>query len=170
MADFSKLTDGSDAIEQAAAAWVIRHENGLSAVEKEELKLWAAADPRHQACFTEHQTAWRRFAPLAEKTIARDEMTSLPPRRFSVVSLFNPVVLAAAAALAVGFFLWTSRSVEETVSPGLDASVSLPALLEERVLEDGSEVLLNRDALISVSSCAEKLISRSQRIRPVHSS
>lgn len=53
-------------IHEAAAAWVVAHDRGLTAAEQDAFSEWLAADPRHGRAFLEQKQAWNSFDLLQE--------------------------------------------------------------------------------------------------------
>jgi len=132
---------GTDA---AAAAWVVRHERGLTAAEQDAFSAWLAADPRHRAAFAEQRWSWEeldRLNGLQTSVHAVPEETRPTARRFAA-----PIALAGILLVAAIVYLGFNRP------PATEAAVATPplALCEEAKLDDGSRVDLNRGASISV--------------------
>jgi len=141
-------THETDPIAQAAAEWVLRHDRGLTAVEQDAFSHWLAADPRHRTAWSEHRWGWDEFdrlAGLQTSVNAVPDPELLAPRRRRMARFFLPI-LAAAAAVAIGLFVWSSRAVPAAVEP---ASPRLVALIEQRELSDGSTIELNRGAVVT---------------------
>ena len=151
--DPQDLTAG-DPIEHQAAAWLIRTERGLTAAEQDEFLLWIAADSRHGAALARHKRNWKRLDLLGEwkpehSPRPNRDLLAPPPRRLlnsPPMGKFVQVALSLAAALVLGFFAW--RQVPPAAAPATpDAPI---ALIEERTLEDGSILALNRGAVVNV--------------------
>ena len=51
-------------VEAEAAAWVVRHERGLTAAEQDAFSSWLAAHPRHRAAFAEQRWSWEELDRL----------------------------------------------------------------------------------------------------------
>jgi transmembrane sensor len=51
--------------EHEAAAWMLRHDRGLTAAEQDEFSQWLAADPRRPAAWAEHRWGWEELDRLA---------------------------------------------------------------------------------------------------------
>jgi len=147
-------------IADQAAAWVLRKDRGLTAVEQDEFSDWIAADPRHGPALARSRRHWKRIDLLAqwrpEHSPEPNPDLLAPPlrRRFR---RYLPISLACAAAivLSVGWFarslLIPSRAVTAVVATAPPGG--------QRVLEDGSIVELNRDSEIAVSfSPAERRV------------
>ena len=151
MPESNTSTSELDAIDQIAAMWVPRIAAGLAPKEEAELADWLAADPRRERALAEHQQAWERFAPLAEMSMAAEApgpaASVVPSRNF--VRFFLPV-LAATAAIAIGFFVLRSP----TAATASAARAVIVPLCEQRTLADGSVVELNRGAAIAVAFTA----------------
>jgi transmembrane sensor len=134
-------------IEQQAAAWILRHDRGLTPSEQDEFSQWLAANPAHGACFARHRQHWTRLDQLAQWRPAHSarpnpDLLALRPRRRA---WFLPLAFAAAAAIALVFSLrrWPAPATNSVLSPAL-------ARIEQRVLEDGSVIELNRGAVVAV--------------------
>lgn len=155
MPDPAPVNPGLDDLEQIAATWVLRIEAGLSPAEEAELADWLAADPRHERCLAEHQQAWDRFAPLDETSTAnQDSPTAAGLLSSRKILRFALPTLAAAAAIALGFFVLRPRPAPAVpVASAAPRAVIVP-LCEQRTLEDGSVVQLNRGAAITVAFTA----------------
>jgi transmembrane sensor len=143
-----------DAADREAAAWTLRLEAGLTPSQKAELSAWLAADSRHSALLAEHRRAWARFAPLAVDAQCASgpaPARGVVPRR---VHRWARPALAAAAVVALAFFLRTRERPPASPTATVAAAVVLPAPCEVRVLPDGSMVSLNRGARLSVDFSA----------------
>jgi transmembrane sensor len=145
-----------------AALWALRHDRGLTAAEQDEFSQWLAADPRHGMAWAEHRWGWDELDRLAglqtsvhavpdPDLLARRSILSwsngLAPRGRKVLRFALPV-LAAAAVLTLGLFVWTSRPVTP-VLPETPPVVRSLALIEQRTLSDGSTIELNRGAVVT---------------------
>ena len=88
-----------------AARWTVRRDRGLSATESIEYELWLAADPRHAAAMQRTAGAWSLLDRIPESAAAPILAAATRRRSFwrRTVTFGS---LAAAAALAVGLFVW----------------------------------------------------------------
>jgi len=146
-------TPEADAIEREAASWVLRLDRRLTAAEQDEYSQWLAADPRHREAVALQRWGWEeldRLTGLQTTVNALPDPDLLAPRRFSPVRKFTgylPLVLAASTA--VGLFLWWPHpAANPAPEPAAVPSYALAAPIEQRTLEDGSTVELNRGAAI----------------------
>jgi len=145
----------SDVISHEAAQWVLRHDRGLTATEQDEFSTWLAADARCREAWAEHRWGWDeldRLAGLQESmhAVPDPDLLARPRRRQPIVWLWP---MAAAAAVALGFFFMPSREANLTEAAGQQvAAVEAPVipLIEQRELPDGSIVKLNRGAIVDV--------------------
>lgn len=144
--------DAQDQMMERAAAWMARRERGLTAAEQDAFFDWLAQDPRHAECLATQQrtvAGLRLLAQWRPEHGARPNPDLLasrrPPRTRRLVRLWLPLGLAAAAALAVLFWLPAFRPATEAAAP----------MIVRKVLEDGSSVDLNRGAEIAVDYTAE---------------
>lgn len=139
-------------LDAVAAAWLARHDRGLSAAEQDGYLQWLREDARHGAAISRQQAAWGALDMLAEwkpvhSTQPNPDLLAVPHRRRWIWT----AVLATAAALALGFF---------AVRPAFDTAAPTARIVrnsEVRTLADGSVVELNKGAEIAVDfSTAER--------------
>jgi transmembrane sensor len=144
-------------LEKVTAQWIVRLERGLTAAEQDEFIDWLTADPRHGDELNAQKTGWNRLNLLADWRPEHGaqpncDLLAPPParqRRWRVLAGFSAVALAA--ALAIGFFLGTGRTTPPAAAP-----LAPIALIEQRTLDDGSVVTLNRGAEIAVRFTAQE--------------
>jgi transmembrane sensor len=138
-----------------AAAWLARHDRGLSASEQDEFLQWLTADERHRTWLARHRVGWQRLDGIA---LWRPEHGGEPnpdvlarPRRSR--RWFRPALGAIAAGLAVGAgTIWLRPPPDEAAAT---SRVTNPTPgYERRLLADGSVVELNRGAEIEVNYSA----------------
>ena len=161
MKDSSEPTRPSEAIEQQAAAWVLRRDRGLTAAEQDEFLAWLAADPRHGAQLARHRRHWERLDALAQwrpEHAARPNPDLLAPPLRTRLRAWTPIAIALAAAAAVMVALWVNHPAAPVSEVAANARRSGP-----RVLADGTEVELNRGANLSVQFTATE-----RRVRLEH--
>ena len=153
MSHFVPSNDPSkEGVEDQAASWVLRRDRGLSAEEQDAFSQWLGADPRHGAALARHRRNWDRLDHLAEwrpRNGPRPNPDLLAPRAPAVRSV-NGVRMAVLAAAAVVLLIAGGWWVRHPARPASQASTPLPPI-EQRVLEDGSTVELNRGAQVAVS-------------------
>jgi transmembrane sensor len=130
----------AESLRMTAASWTVRRDRGLSAAESIEYELWLAADPSHAAAMQRASSAWSLLDRIPESTslavlAARTRQRSFWRRTATTSSL------AAAAAIAVGLFVW-SRPVPAPLS---SPEVTFRAIDAPRTvaLSDGTSVQLN---------------------------
>jgi transmembrane sensor len=151
------------AIEREAAAWVVREERGLTAAEQDALSHWLAADPSHGEILRERRWAWREFDRIAglPATLTPAPDPDLLAPRAARSKGYSPrwrvFAWVSAAAAAATILLWVAVA-PRTVPSGQLApsrlSTALAAPCEQRTLEDGSLVQLNRGAQLSTDFTA----------------
>jgi transmembrane sensor len=149
--------------EAAAAAWVVRHERGLSADEQDAFSAWLAADPRHRVAFAEQRWSWEELDRLnglqtsvhvvPEERLPGEALRRAPLRMRWVAPL---VAASVAVAAAIGYF-------QRPLVPAAAVAAPTLALCEEQRLADGSQVDLNRGAAISVLFTATERRVRLER-------
>jgi transmembrane sensor len=163
------LSDSSDPA-NVAASWVMRQDRGLSPAEQDEFLQWLAADPRHGEAMDRHRRTWESFDRLAGLHVAvpafpdpdllAPRAPALPGRTWRRWA-WLAVPLAAAAALVLTLAIQTQP---RAVPPG-DALFAGGQLtpIEERTLEDGSTIRLNRGANVQVAFSAGERRVRLER-------
>lgn len=161
-----------EAIAQAAAAWVLRCDRGLTAAEQDEFSDWLASDPRHGEQLVRHRRHWQRLEVLAQwrpEHSARPNADLLAPPR-ARWSRHWPAAVGLAAAAAVAIVLWNggAGSAERaTGSPAdarlADADVGAAEAVSRRTLADGTVVELNRGAVLTAQFTAGERRVRLER-------
>lgn len=137
--------------EQQAANWVLRHDRGLSAAEQDEFSQWLSADERHRDAFALHRWGWEEMDRLAgiQTTVHAlpdpDLLAPVRPSSRSKIIWLGSLALATAAAVVVMFLQSGKTNSSANINPPVFAS-----RIEQRTLEDGSVVELNRGAEIAV--------------------
>jgi len=138
-----------------AAAWLTKHDRGLTAAEQDEFFQWLAADPRHGAWFARHREGWTRLDAIADwrpehGTEPNPDVLAKPAVR---PRWLRPAILTAmAATLALaGGALWQRTAATPPATTVARAEIGG---YERRVLDDGSVAELNRDAEIEVNYTA----------------
>ncbi len=154
MSDSSHSPEKTEQIAQAAAAWVLRCDRGLTGSEQDEFSSWLAADPRHGEQLARHRRHWNRLDRLAQwrpehGDLPNPDLLAPPPNRSRRVWRLAALPLAAAAAIAL--VLWLGQPARN-VAAGRPtaAAIAIPAEPSaSRVLEDGTMVDLNRGASLT---------------------
>ncbi|MSU50754.1 MAG: DUF4880 domain-containing protein [Opitutus sp.] len=141
-----------------AAAWVMRQDRGLSPAEQDEFLQWLAADPRHGEAMVRHRHAWENFDRLAglhatvpavpDPDLLAPRARAIPQRTWRRLA-WLAVPLAAAAAIIFGVANRSGPGAVASAGASL-ATAQLPPI-EERTLEDGSTIRLNRGATLQVA-------------------
>lgn len=147
-----------DRLEAEAAAWLARHEEGLSASDAARFAAWRARSPRHAAILAELEDAWLaihrpRLQGRGAAWMARVDSFAAQTRRRRVRRrmYWRVGVLAAAAALILGFF-GPRPAMQEVSTPVVARTVILRP--DQQALPDGSFVELNAGAEIVVDYSA----------------
>ncbi|MDO8545594.1 MAG: FecR domain-containing protein [Opitutaceae bacterium] len=154
---------GSDlAMAEAAAAWIVRQDRGLSGSEARELAAWKLADPQHAAEFVRLGGTWRSMDELAtadDLAAMADAVVRQARRQRSRVRLvrLTSIGVATAAAVVLTFLGWSGFAppVGTTVVevPKVSYRV-LASTLQRMTLPDGSVAELNGASRIEVAFTA----------------
>lgn len=161
MNDSHERPASSDQFEREAAAWVLRCDRGLTPSEQDDLSSWLAAHPHNSPQFARYRHQWKRLDKLGQwrpEHSARPNPDLLAPRPKFRVSRMVAVSmsLAVAAGIAMGLVIWESKNA-------VTATISAAPVNAHRLLEDGSVVEMNRDAVMSVSFTANERRVRLER-------
>ena len=134
-----------EAIRRAAARWTIRRDRDLSAAESIDYELWLAADPRHAAAMQRTSAAWSLLDRIPESAAA--PVLAAATRRRSFWRRTVAFGSLAAAALAVGLFVWSRPlPADPTLSAPALSATTTPRLV---TLSDGTVVQLNTGGEVS---------------------
>jgi transmembrane sensor len=135
------------AIAQAASDWILRREEGLSAVDEHALDAWRAADPRHEDALRRMEALWYDLDRCVETRPVAAAVTH--PRRFV---RWSQVPWAIAASLLL---LWLGPGGHWFARLGADY-VTEPGTVRTVALADGSQVVLDSDTAIAVHFTSRK--------------
>ena len=143
----SPLPASTDTIDAAAAQWIARRDRGLSAAEQDDYMAWLRADPRHAAAIARHAAVLERMMGLGawQPELSAEPNPDLfaPPAR-RPWRVLAPV-LALAAALVLGLFVWRSSSPTAPAPQKTFLRVN-----ERQALADGSIVELKDGSRLDV--------------------
>ncbi|ACB76781.1 FecR family protein [Opitutus terrae] len=147
----------AEAIEAEAAAWLARLDGGITPDERAEFFRWREADSRHAAAFARLEQTWRAlhelrsYRPLARLHPDRDLLA--PPPRGVFRRRFPMIALAAAAAVIIGWTLWSwaPRSLQNGGSGATQIFATTSGGYERLTLSDGSVVELNGQSEVRVA-------------------
>ena len=96
--------DPMNAIEEAAAAWLVERDRGLTPARAQEFHSWLREDPRHAAAFHALAETWALIGESAAVPDDEEASLAVPARTGKMAWL--PLALSAAAALAVAYAGW----------------------------------------------------------------
>lgn len=156
----SPSSSDADPLAQAAASWVLRLDRGLTAEEQDAYSQWLAADSRHREAIALHRWGWDeldRLAGIQTTVHALPDPDLLRPRRpVSRLLRFWPQLSAgiAAALMLAPLGWWADSGSGSATELRTEPSYALAAPIQERVLDDGSTVILNRGAVIETAFTA----------------
>jgi transmembrane sensor len=151
-----------------ASEWVLRLDRGLTPAEQDAYTQWLAADASHREALAEARWGWDeldRLTGIQDSVHAMPDPDLLRPRRrlARILPIWSQAIgLAAAVALAavVWWPMGEPAAVTERaatpVAPSRAPSYALAAPIEERTLEDGTQISLNRGAVLEVEFTPEE--------------
>jgi len=139
-------------IEAVATTWLARRDRGLTPAEQDGFLQWLAEDGRNRECFARHQQTWGELDALAQWRPAHSAVPNPDLLARGTAGRPGPAVWltlgAAAALLLAAGFVGLSR---QTAAPAPLPSRAVTARdFDQKVLEDGSVIDLNRGGEIEV--------------------
>ena len=142
-------------ISEAAAAWVLRRDGGLSGPETAEFEQWLAADTRHETALEHYTRAWslinRPLPTGGQGALVRELQFREKRRRARRMRVAAAGAFGAVAIFLAALWQWPREGVE--LQPSQPLTLAAGAMVvrpEQRVLEDGSTVELRQGAVIDV--------------------
>ncbi len=149
----SKYNSGDESrIEEEAAEWLIKRDRGFTAEEQDAFFQWLGHSPLHGECFARHQKTWTEFNLLAQWMPEHSGEPNpdllahgIPGKK----KTFWGVYMALAASVALIFTLW-SLNKNFGGSPDWEPEHIVAGEYGYHVLEDGSELDMNKGAEVSV--------------------
>lgn len=146
-----------------ASEWIALRDAGFTAEQQDAFFAWLAADPRHAEICSELQTLFRQMDVMVEwrplhAPEPNPDLLLTPSARRAGAKPWG-WMLAAAAALVLGLWIWPAPEEPRRAASVTRVPASEPALSYERhVLEDGSVMELNRGAQVTLQ------FDRAQRV------
>ena len=151
-------------VEKAAADWTLRKDRGLTAQEQDEYTEWLAENPSHREAMAQYEWGWDEFDRLVglqtthharvdpDLLAPGNEFAPETPVKRDLIRWFAALPIAAALALTV-YLAWPdSEPAGLDVKPALE----LMARIEQRNLDDGSLIEINRGAEVDVAYTTEE--------------
>jgi transmembrane sensor len=136
----------AEALELAAAEWLVLQDHGLNAAQQREFEAWLAADANHAAAYARLLETW----DLIDRVPA--DRVPLPARRRHGWWWASGAVAAAAAAIAV-MFVPPRANAPRLVGP-VHQEVTAVGEFEALTLADGSVARLNTATELGVNFSA----------------
>jgi len=147
--------ESASAIEEAASAWVVQVDRGLSSSEQAALDAWVSADPRHLGALARAQALWLQ----ADRAHIYRSAKSARGKGPSALKWRVPArwVWAASVVMTVAFAIYGWQSYAAThISTNIGEIRHIP-------LADGSSVTLNTHSQVSVEYSKSTRIVRLDR-------
>lgn len=168
MKDSSSEFNENSPVEIAASEWLARMDRGLTAEEQDQYTDWLAKDAAHRNAVARYQMDWEdydRLAGIHLKSHARIDPDllapgHLPPRKGrKLIRNFLWYSAVPFAALAALVFYVTLTKPNDSSGLNFQPAVELLARIEQRTLEDGSVIEINRGSVVeSAYSDFERLV------------
>ncbi len=146
--------DSFDPVLAAASEWMLKCDRGLTPREQDALSSWLAASPRHREAFAQCRWGWEEFDRLAGLSEVRARPAdpdllahaSTPPRRQARWLWPLAASIAVAGILTgIGMGLWRTDA-----SRGVRPDPIAITRVEQRMLDDGSRLEIDRGASVAV--------------------
>jgi transmembrane sensor len=145
----------------AAAAWLMAHDRGLSDAEARDFAAWLEASASNQEAWADAAGLWNSFDREPDDLLAslHAEALSARPSRLRWAPAWG-MAAAAAIALSIGigsWRLWEPAAVPDAMPQLATAKIySAGASRTELALADGSHVVLDVGARIAVTESAAR--------------
>jgi len=137
-------------IDETAASWFVRTQEGLSLEDEKLLKEWLHADPKHQEAYASFVTLWADIDQLKPLYVAT-------PRK----KIFRPLWLTACVAAVVFMFIstvqWYMHKDHLEFSQNVDTPIGS---IREYTLNDGTSLFLDTDTHASIEYYDHKRLVR----------
>ncbi len=157
MKDSTSEFNENSPVELAASEWLARMDRGLTAEEQDQYTEWLAKDAAHRKAVARYQMDWEdydRLAGIHLKGHARIDPDLLAPghlppgkgrKLIRKILGFSAIPFTALAALV---FYVTLTQPKDSSGLNLQPAVELLARIEQKTLEDGSVIEINRGAVV----------------------
>ena len=165
MKDMPSEFDENAPLEIAASEWLARLDRGLTPEEQDSYTEWLGKDEAHRKAIVRYQNDWDDFDRLAgiqlqhHARIDPDLLApgNLPKRkgRKLIQNIFWFSAIPFAALVTLGFYVALSKP-KDSSGLKLQTAIELLARIEQRTLEDGSVIELNRGAEAEVAFSASE--------------
>lgn len=138
---------------EAAALFIARRSEGLTANERQLLEEWLARDGAHRRAFENAERAWSSFDDATgDEILAAMRAHALVSRR-RTRPRWLPIAAAAALALVALSFVLSNR-LDPDPGTGLQANTeyeSVTGEVKELQLADGSRMILDADSVVQLA-------------------
>ena len=138
---------------EAAALFIARRSEGLTANERQLLEEWLARDGAHRRAFENAERAWSSFDDAkGDEILAAMRAHALVSRR-RTRPRWLPIAAAAALALVALSFVLSNR-LDPDPGTGLQANAeyeSVTGEVKELQLADGSRMILDADSVVQLA-------------------
>jgi transmembrane sensor len=165
MKDTSAEFNEDSPVEIAASEWLARLDRGLTPEEQDNYTEWLAKDAAHRKAIASYQMDWDdydRLAGIHLKSHPRIDPDLLAPGhlperkgRKLIQNIIWFSALPFAALVALVFYIALSKP-EDSSGIKLQPAIELLARIEQRTLEDGSMIEINRGAQVEVAYTASE--------------
>lgn len=153
------MNSRAQAIEQAAADWLVQREAGLSVSQEAALAKWLAADARHAQSFRALENSWGQLDALNGSALASeleaeldqevdDAMVGADSRRVIRWQWWAGGAVAACLAMTFAYFGWW-RPLQAS-APYAERAATAVGEMRSLALPDGSTIRLNTDSAVEI--------------------
>ncbi|MGH8020266.1 MAG: FecR family protein [Opitutaceae bacterium] len=146
--------DSAAELERTATEWFFRRDGGFDSATEKEFARWLGEDQRHAQAFAKIEGTWSMLGEARSKLLP----AALPLKQQARKVAWCPIVLGAAAVIAISFLGWQRwDSMGETFVEQVATEVGG---LRKMDLPDGSFVKLNTNSAVDV-----RFMPRERRVR-----
>ena len=132
-------------IDEMAALWFVKAQDGMSASEKEAFERWLTLNPAHEKAYQSFEALWRELDGLAPNQGSCEKRRIKPWWGYACV--------AAIACFVIGILQWNAYQTRLELAQNIVTPVGA---MREYTLSDGTKLFLDTDSNVSVEYYAHK--------------
>lgn len=142
------MSECQNRIDQEAASWFLRVQNGLSESERRHFNQWLQTSEAHHSAYRETSSVWNMLDTISpESTIKK----SVSPNRLLRASRIRNFTYAAVACLLLIIGMWTGIPHAQETPVFSQVYQSQKGEIATRVLPDGTKITLDTDTKIKAA-------------------
>lgn len=130
-------------IDEMAASWFVKAQDGMSVSEKNAFERWLRVNPAHQKAYQAFEGLWAELDGLAPK----------PCNKAAKKSWWGYACVSALVCIAVGIFHWNTFSTRLELAQNVTTPIGA---MREYTLSDGTKLFLDTDSNATIEYYVHK--------------